>query len=126
MLEDVAVRIGRLERRASGEHLVHHDAERVEIAARIEMLSFLEIARLLGRRVFEFAEEHAGLRQSLAALTFGQLLGDAEVDHLDQQFSVVILRQHDVLGRDVAMDQPHRVQMIEAGESLNGNFHRQS
>ena len=47
VLEDVAVRVRGLERRAAGEHLVHHDAERIEIAARIEMLAFLEKAGLL-------------------------------------------------------------------------------
>src|SRR5438132_78228 len=36
VFEDVAVRVGRLERRLAGEHLVHDDAEGVEVGARVE------------------------------------------------------------------------------------------
>ena len=90
------------------------------------MLAVLEVSGLLGRGVFQFSEEHAGLGQAVPAFSFGELLGDPEVDDLHQQFPVVVLRQHDVLGRDVAMDQSHRVQVIQSAQGLNGDLHREA
>ena len=38
----------------------------------------------------------------------------------------MVLRQHDVLGRDVAVDQAHGMEMIETVERLNRDLHGQA
>ncbi len=90
------------------------------------MLPFFEEAGLLRRGVLQLPEEHARLGEALPAVALGELLGDAEVDDLDQQLSVMVLRQHDVLGRDVAVDEAHRVEMVEAVQGLDGDLHGQA
>ena len=80
------------ERRPAGQHLVQHDAERVEVGARVDLAP----QRLLGRHVLAGAEHAAGLGQ--AGLL--QRAGDPEVGHADP----AVVADQDVAGLQVAVD----------------------
>ena len=73
------------------EHLVHHDAERVDVAAGVGKLS----PRLLGRDIVDGAD---GLAVILVDLVFQGR--DAEILHLHG----AVAQHHDVLGFDVPVD----------------------
>src|SRR5262249_48594032 len=94
------------ERHFADEHLVQDDAERVDIAARIDSPAL----DLLGRHVVGRAERAAGARE-LRRLVEG--LGDAEVDQLRELAAVRAGREHDVLRLQVAVDD---VVLVRRGE----------
>ena len=76
----------------AGEALVHHHAQREDVAARVERLT----ANLLGRHVARRALHHADAGAAAAA----QRLGDAEVEQLGD----ALVGHHDVLLGDVAVN----------------------
>ena len=100
---------GRLagERDDAGEELVEDDAGRVEIGALVDRGS----PRLLGREILSRPDDRARLGH-LA----GPGPGDAEVGHLDAPLAV----DEDVVGLDVAVDDPVLVGVPEGGEDLAG------
>ena len=81
-----------MERDVAGEHLVEHDAERVDVGLAGHRLA----ERLLGRDVVGRAEHPAGQRQAF----LGQRAGDAEVRDL----RAALLAEEDVVRLDVAVD----------------------
>ena len=105
---------GPLERRAAGQHLVEHDAEREDVAAVIDP----DPARLFGRHVRGGAQNDAGIRagamnggrRRLAADRLDQLC-EAEVDDL----GVALLGHHDVGRLQVAVDD---ALLVRARETL--------
>ena len=88
-----------------GEHFVHHDAEGVEVASRVRQLA----ARLLGRDVVDRAD---GLPVALVGLVFQR--GNAEVLDLDR----TVAQHQDILGLDVAVDDPALVGVRERARDL--------
>ncbi len=109
------------DRALAGQQLVQHDAERVEIAALVD--ASLLSRELLRRRVADLAQEDAGRGESLAASR--QVLDDAEVDQLDLRLTREVLGQHQVVGRDVAMDVAVRVQVAQRLEALSRDLERE-
>ena len=103
---DLERRIAR-ERHLPGEHLVEHDADRVEIGGLVDRRA----ARLLRREVLRGADDRADL---------GHLAGagprDPEVRHLDPPLA----SDEDVVRLDVAVDDPVPVRGAECGEDLAG------
>ncbi len=100
--------------------LVEDDADRVEIAAVIE----LGAAGLLGRHVLGRAADEAGAGER-GALVVGAVddLGDAEVEHLDEVGLVAPLLHHDVLGLEIAVDDAGAVRVGERREHLGDDAH---
>ena len=92
----------------SGEHLVEHDAERVEVGLPGHGLA----ERLLGRDVVGRAEHAPGDRQAL----LGERAGDAEVGDLGAAF----LADEDVLRLDVAVHDHPFVRGAERARELDG------
>jgi hypothetical protein len=88
----------------TSEDLGEDEAEPVEIGAAVELLG---AARLLRAQVGELALEHVGLRL-LPVLQAGE--GDPEVEDLH----VAGGAQHDVVGRDVAMNDAERLAVLVA------------
>ena len=104
-----------LEGRAPRRELVEDDAERVQVGGRSDVGG----ARLLGRRVAERADELAvGGQRGVGAAH----LGHAEVG--DAHASVV--GQEDVLGLQVAVDHPRRVERRQAARGLPGDLAEQA
>ena len=98
------LRRGSRERRASGEHLVRHAAEAVDVAAAIEPG---RAARLLGAHVAGRPDRQARLRQLLFARG-GERPRDPEVrDH------GLIVGQQDVRGLDVAVHDAVAMSVVE-------------
>ena len=96
------------ERGAAGEHLVQHDAKRVDVGFIVDLDA---AATLLGGHVARRAHHHVGrgarLRRRL--LLGGRLrhLGDAEVEELGpltpRQIRVDVGHEHDVVGLEIAV-----------------------
>ena len=91
----------------AGEHLVEHDAERVEVGLAGDRLA----ERLLGRDVVGRAEHAPGDRQPL----LGERARDAEVGDLGAAF----LADEDVLRLDVAVDDHALVRGAERARDLD-------
>ena len=89
------------------EHLVHHDAHRVEVALGVGLVS----PRLLGADIVDAAHR---LPAVLDLVLRPGDAGDAEVHH--PQLAVV--QQHDVLGLDVPVDDAVAVGVVEGAEDL--------
>ena len=88
----------RRERQLSGEHLVPHDTQTVDVGPPVD----LAIAgRLLGTHVVRRADRDAGGGQRARPRRRGERLGDAEVG---EDRSAAAPLQQDVVGFDVAMD----------------------
>ena len=108
----------RREHPAAGQHREHRRGERVEIAATVERLA----ARLLGRHELGRAEHHARLRErqlrARRARRALHQLGDAEVEDLREVRIVADPQQQQVVGLDVAMDEPARVRGAERHRRL--------
>ena len=106
------------ERRPPGHHLVHHDAERVQVAARVG----LRALRLLGREV-RGGTHH---RADLGEVGLGRRVhrpGDAEVGDLH----LAVGADQDVRRLDVAVDEAGLVGEAERGRHLArdlGGLHR--
>ena len=99
-----------------GEHLVGHHAERVDVAARIELLA----GELLGAHVRRGSEHHALLRELLLLrLILGlAALGDAEVEDLHEVGLPGRGREDDVVGLEIAMDDAAAVRFFERAAHL--------
>ena len=103
-----------------GEHVIEDDAQRVEVAARVERLAL----RLLGRHVPRRPEHRARLRlhgvhRELAVGV--QHLGDAEVEDLDDLLVPLVgvdAREEEVVGLEVAVDDPLGVRLGERAQRL--------
>ena len=93
------------ERDAAGQHLVEHDAGRVDVRRRARR----ESARLLGRQVLRGADDRARLRDLARPGA-----RDPEVHHLD----AAVWRNDDVVWLDVAVDDAVAVGVVERGEDL--------
>ena len=109
-------RIG-VEREPAREHLVGHHAERVDVAARVELLA-LELLRAHVRRR---AEHRALLRELLLLLRVlaSSALGDAEVEHLDEVAPRPrAVGQVDVRRLEIAVDDPLVVRLLERAADL--------
>ena len=96
-----------VERDVPGQHLVEHDAERVDVRLAVDVVA----ERLLGRHVVGRAEHAAVGGQPVVA----QRAGDPEVGHLGRALGV---QQH-VLGLDVAMHDLVRVRGPERAGDLD-------
>ena len=105
--------------RRAGDHLVHDDAEAVNIRPRIHFLP----ARLLRRHVFRRSEDQSGLGMEIllkmiiitAGIKF-ENSRESEIEDFDQ----LIRPDHDVCRFDVAVHNPRPVRGIERGGDLNG------
>ena len=101
------------ERQAPGDHLEQHDAERVEVRARVDRLA----ERLLGREVFERAENR--LVGGGAGLVAVEVERQAEVGELH----LVVRGQQEIPRLDVAMQDAEGVQGRESFERLRRPLH---
>ena len=95
-----------LERHAAREHLVEHDAERVDVGLRADAAP----ARLLGREVLGRADDRADLGHLRVAG-----VRDAEIGDLD---APVVADEH-VVRLDVAVHHAVLVRVAQAGEHLH-------
>ena len=109
---DLRRRLG-LEGQPAREELVEDDADRVEIAARVERIA----ARLLGAHVLGRAAHDAGARDA-RLLRLGAHLGQAEVDDLDEVAARPHRLEDDVLGLEIAVDDVLVVRLGERRERL--------
>ncbi len=101
------------ERDLSGQHLVEHDAERVDVGLLVDVHAL----RLLGRDVVGRAEHRAGLGHPALDV---ERAGDAEVG--DLRLAVAV--QQDVLRLDVAMDETVAVREREPARDLDRQLER--
>ncbi len=107
-----------LERALARGHLVEHGAERELVRTEVELLA----AGLLRRHVADRAEHGADLRRLGGREVRGflllrlQELGEAEVEDLDRP----VLRDHDVFGLQVPVNDPGLVRLGEAVGHLVG------
>jgi hypothetical protein len=95
-------------RRAAGERVHEHAAERVDVRARVDALA----ADLLGRDEAERPDPAAGPAEARAGR--GLALGQAEV----REVGVVLGAEQDVRGLDVAVHEPVRVRGVERAADL--------
>ena len=109
---------GRRERHAPDEHLVQHDAERIDVAAAIDRVGRED---LLGRHVLGRAGHRVADGRAVAR---GQDARDAEVDHLDVILDVELAHEQHVVGLEVAMDDVGLVRGVERGGDLIGDAQR--
>ena len=100
------------ERQPAGQQLVRHDAERVQVRARVGRLA----ADLLGGQVLHRALDAARLRR----LAVGIRAGQAEVGDLHRAAG----RDQDVLGLDVAVDDALCVRGLEGEQRLADDLGR--
>ena len=104
------------ERGLARQHLVHHAAEREEVAAAVHVVA----GRLFGAHVRGRADGQADLGEGRAGGRRGdQRLADAEVGH-----DRVAFVQQDVLGLDVAMDDVVAVRVVERVGHLDSDAQR--
>ena len=103
---DLERRVAR-ERDLPGEHLVEHDADRVEVGGLVDRRA----ARLLGREVLRGADDRADLGHLARAGA-----RDPEVGHLQPALGA----DEHVVWLDVAVDDPVLVRGRECGEDLAG------
>jgi hypothetical protein len=99
-----------LDRGRAGQQLVEHHAERVDVAARVDV--DLIHLRLLGRHVLERPDDQPQAREPrvLRQLRLGRL-GQPEVDHLRHGLAVIAGDEH--VGRlEVAVDDPLLVRVL--------------
>ena len=97
----------------TGQELVEHHAQRVDITAGVGVDRTHR--SLFGAHVLEFADHRtkAGMvRMRMQRLTPDRL-GDAEVDHLDLEFVVLVERGEDVRGGEVPVDHTLLMRMLD-------------
>jgi hypothetical protein len=99
------------ERRAPGDHLVEHHADRVDVGGGGRRLA----ADLLGSQVLGSAGDHA------VGATLAERLGQAEVDQLDEVGAAALALDDHVLRRQVAVDDVAGVGRLEGIEDLRGD-----
>ena len=114
------------ERQSPGGHLVHHAAQRIDVAAAVDLVRLPRT--LLRRHVRRRAHHHAGLRLAGGiALVVGDA-GDAEVDDLDEVLLSLVDDQVDVVGLQVAVHDALAVRGLERLAALHqdrpGDFQR--
>jgi hypothetical protein len=100
-----------IERKATRERLVEDGAERIHVAARIDVLRAND---LLGRHVVRRADRHAALGEAVA---LGEIedLRDTEVEHLCERSTAVVRVAHEeVVGLEVAVDHARAVRGAHA------------
>jgi hypothetical protein len=85
--------MNRIKRHAASDHFIDHNAQRIEIRARVE-----------------FIASHPGS------------LLEAEIDDLDNCFAFVAPRQEDVIGFEVTMNDAQLVRGVQASRCLLENF----
>ena len=107
------------ERARSGQQLVEHEAHGVEIAAAVESLTGRQRAVLLRGRILQLSQEDAR-RGHLDGSVHG--LGDAEIDHLHERPSLVVPRQHQVVGRNVAVHDVAAMEVAQRQQRLVRNL----
>jgi hypothetical protein len=101
------------ERLCAGQHLEQHDAQAVQVAARIELLA----VPLLRAHVVRRAEDQPGIGDlELQRL----VLGEPEIN----QRHLLIDPQHDVAGLEVAVQDARRMQRAERARDLRGEVQR--
>ena len=103
---------GRREQAAPGQHLVQHDAQRVNIGAAVDLLAL----NALGGHVFD-GSHHGALPRHAG---FAEHAGDAEIGHLDH----VLRRDHDIRRLDVAVQDAHVVRVFDTLQGLAEQRHR--
>ena len=101
-------------RRPAGQHFVAGDAERIEIAARIDAAPL----NLLGTHVERRPERDANLRQP-DRLPFARDPRQAKIG----DFHLAGLGQHDVLRLDIAVDDPLLRRTTQRGNHLPHDVH---
>ena len=106
-----------LERPASREDLVEDDAEAVDVAPPVERSALAERAELLRRPVGDFPEEEPGRRERFGRRRLEELR-DAEVEELDGLLDAG-LDDEDVVGREVAVDDPAGGEVFHAVGGLD-------
>ncbi len=99
------------ERRSAGHHLVENDAERVDVAPRVDAEAF----RLLWREVGGGSHHRTGLGQALIGV-HGPC--DPEVGDLH----LTLVGDEDVSGLDVAVDHPMAVRVVERKSDIRGDL----
>ena len=101
----------RVQRRRAGQQLVQQHAQRVDVAAGVDV-EVVQL-RLLGAHVLQRADHRAELgEQRLLGQLLAGRLGHAEVDHLRHRLAVVQGDQH--VGRlEVAVDDPLLVGVLD-------------
>jgi len=104
--------IGSGEGNGAGEHLVEHDSEGVDVAARVSALA----TDLLGRDVVWRAQALGEVSEGEAA--GAGVGGDAEVDEAD----VVVAVDHDVFRLHVAVDDAVGVDVLEGAADADGEL----
>ena len=88
-----------LDRHVPGQHLEEEDSERVDVRPLVELFA----AGLLGREVLRLAHDREHLRHVVELVR--DRLADAEVEVLGPRQPFPRLHDHDVVRRQVAMDQ---------------------
>ena len=101
------------ERTLAGEHLERHQAERVEIRARIDLAT----RELLGAHVRGRAHDGARGGDLWPGLRLA-LLGDPEVEH-PHVLLISVARQEHVVGLQIAVDDPPPVGLVERARHLS-------
>ncbi len=120
LLEDVDVELGDglgAEGDVPGEQLEEDDAERPDVGALVDVARRPE---LLGSHVARRAHDGRGLRHGLALIGREGDLRDAEVEDLDGRRAVGPVREEQVRGLEIAVDDAVRVGL---GEGLAGLQH---
>ena len=92
-----------VEGRSPGQHLVKDAAGRIEVGAHVHTLA----AGLFGAQVLSCTHHALGLGHSGGRVVHGP--GDAEVHDFDD----ALLRDHDVAGLDVPVDDAHMVGVVQ-------------
>ena len=107
-----------VERRPSGEQLVEQHAERIDVAASIDVHG--AHARLFRTHVGGRAEKQLGVSEDglVREPQIRRGLGDAEVDHLRHRHTVV-LADENVRGLEVAVDDAFLVRMLDRVTDLD-------
>ena len=98
-------------RHPSGNHLIHHNAQRVDIGTVIHSASL----GLLGRNVVNRTQRFFGQRIAL-----GHDPGNAKVSHLYR----AVLQHHHIMGLNITVDQSTTVGMLQRLADLDGKVQR--
>ena len=116
------LRVASLKGQLAGEHLERHDAEGVDIAARVERLA----ADLLRTHELGRAQDDPGRGELGDRRVGAPLLGQTEVHHYGALGAgSVVGHQHDVLGLQVAVNDLQLVRMVQARAHLFEQHHAQ-
>ena len=108
-----------LEGQVGGEHLVHHNAERIKVSPAVKLVSTLPHG-LFGRHVLRRANHHTGTCQRQAgALTHARLFhfGDPKVENLDH-LALRSIHQRNIVGLDVTMNHSQLVRRFQCHGGL--------